>query len=404
MIVFFGISYNFFLSVINANFTEIDPYITYIVEATLIFLSFLNLHTHDLKIIKWILYSLLVVNGIEIIRIFFGITPDLKFFRDQLIEYAYLCLGLSYRKKMTDYLHFLIKISLFIAIISFIELKWTLIYEMFVDPRAYYIAAKKFNENSFWQVGSKLFLSASRPDQRFFFSYSNLIRSSSIFLEPVTMGNFIIFLSSVYLSFFTDLSKKQKIIFVFLIMFLIIAADSRLAFYTLIVLFISIPFSIIIKKDLSVYSALLIILAGSIIQTIWQNTPYQDNLLGRISYSYEVLYHLSLLSWLGLDQKMNDHYWDSGLSYMVVSQSIFFILWNLFMYQFVFKTNDLRIMIFKNTAIIAVVLSLIVSNSFFSIKTASLWWFSVGYFWYLSSDVDLIKNRKLKNNILIHMR
>ena len=390
-IIFFSVSYNFFLSIINAHVTEINPYVTYTIEAILIFLSLIKFYGNDLRLLKWSIYSLIIINGIEIIRILCGIIPDLKFYRDTLIECSYLGLGLCYHEKKTCYLEFLLKFTIFISFISFIELKWTSIYELFVDPRSYYISAKKFSENSFWQVGSKLFLSANRPDQRFFFPHSDLVRSSSVFLEPVTMGNFIIFLSSVCTAFYIDLSKKQKFLFFILVFFLIIAADSRLAFYTLIILCISTPVSKIYKTDLSIYFALLIILSGAMIHGIWHDRSYQDNFIGRINYSYNVIYKLSLPSWLGFDQNMNAGYWDSGISYMIVSQSIFFILWNLFMYKFIIKTQDVKILIFKNNAIIAVVLSLIVSNSFFSIKTAALWWFSLGYFSYLSSNLHLHK-------------
>jgi putative polymerase len=37
--------------------------------------------------------------------------------------------------------------------------------------------------------------------------------------------------------------------------------------------------------------------------------------------------------------------------------------------------------LFKNLFIFAFALSLLVSNSYFSIKTGALWWFACGYLW-----------------------
>ena len=56
-----------------------------------------------------------------------------------------------------------------------------------------------------------------------------LPRASSIFVEPVTMGNFIIFFAAVALTFRRAMGVGGQVLALLAVLFLLVASDGRLA-------------------------------------------------------------------------------------------------------------------------------------------------------------------------------
>ncbi|MCF5965366.1 polysaccharide biosynthesis protein GumE, partial [Xanthomonas perforans] len=93
--------------------------------------------------------------------------------------------------------------------------------------------------------------------------------------------------------------------------------------------------------------------------------------------------NLSFESWMGLDFAQAYRYFDSGISYFIASQSIVGVLAFLLAYSFLLLMPSKEGQLFKNLAIFAFALSLLVSNGYFSIKTSALWWFVCGCMWHM---------------------
>ena len=395
-ILFVSISYNFFLAIINSHFVKINAVTLSVVEVLLIFSSFVIM-TFKIEINKffWIIVGLNLIICIDLLRIILGIQLNLKFFRDVLIQFAFIGLGLSYKGSIKRFQKFIIVVSIIISAISFCEIFYTPFYENLVNPKDYYITTKKFNESDFWNEKSKLFVSATRPNERFISKYSKLPRASAIFLEPVTLGNFIILFVTLLISFQNYISRKTFWLAITNALFLIFASDSRLTIFTVFFLIFFYSITIFLKKDLSVWILLVATIGPILFYQLTKEYHYQDNIVGRVNYSIGVISNLSVGSLLGFDQTMKNSYWDSGIAYMIVANSLFYLFFNLFFYIFILKSNNLEVKIFRNISFVAIILILIVSNSFFSIKTASLWWFSFGICWKLNQKENLEKNNHL---------
>ena len=392
-ILFTSISYNFFLAIINNNFVKINSITLSVLEALLIFFCFVVM-TYSIEKNKflWIIYGLTFILLIDLFRMSFGIQPKLKFLRDVLIQYAFIGLGLSYKKSIKKFLKFIMAIAIIISIISFFEIFFTSSYEDIVNPKGYYINTKNFKENDFWNGKSKLFISATRPNERFLSKSTSLPRASAIFLEPVTLGNFIILFLTLFISFKNYISRHLFLGAIAVAFFLIFASDSRLTFFTTIFMIVIYPIILLIKKDLSVLIVFFALSGSILFYHFTKEYHYQDNFVGRVNYSIDVIQNLSLKSLIGLDQMMKDSYWDSGIAYMIVSHSLFYLLFNLFFYIFVLRSSNSDINIFRNISLTVIIYSLFVSNSFFSIKTASLWWFSFGLCWRMGQKIIIEKN------------
>ena len=122
-------------------------------------------------------------------------------------------------------------------------------------------------------------------------------------------------------------------------------------------------------------------------------TAYQDTTMGRIFFTVNSMNNLSFESWMGLDFAQAYRYFDSGISYFIASQSIVGVLAFLLSYSFLLLMPSKEGQLFKNQAMFAFALSLLVSNGYFSIKTSALWWFVCGCMWHLMPAASAVPVR-----------
>ncbi len=229
----------------------------------------------------------------------------------------------------------------------------------------------------------------------------NLPRASSVFIEPVTMGNYIIFFAAIVLVFWRWMSVSELILSIAMIVFLIVASDGRLATGTCILMVLLAPF---LKRFDQRFAFLLffsVLLGGwFIVQLNGIHTYDKDTILSRTFFSVYSLAHLPLDSWFGLDVQSSYRYFDSGIAYFIASQSVITVLVFLLSYSFLFDMQSHEGRGFKNMAIFAFALSLLVSNSYFSIKTSALWWFTCGCLWNCSPNVLAAKRNLVEARVI----
>src|SRR5690606_30295065 len=99
------------------------------------------------------------------------------------------------------------------------------------NVKAYYINSRGFTESQFWNPESTAFVSGTRPGERYFVAFTNWPRASSIFLEPVSLGNFIIVSLMVLLAGWRGLPLWIRAIWAATLVLLLMLADSRFAFF-----------------------------------------------------------------------------------------------------------------------------------------------------------------------------
>src|SRR4051794_24733102 len=95
----------------------------------------------------------------------------------------------------------------------------------------YYINTRGYVAEDFWNQDSELFVSATRPDERLF-SFLDLHRLSSVFLEPVSLGNYAIIITAFLCARFGGLSVWARGFLVLGNIVIIIGCDGRLAAMT----------------------------------------------------------------------------------------------------------------------------------------------------------------------------
>ena len=384
-VLLFGIGYNFVLAVVNAKVFAVRPAMTYAAEFAVYAACFLiGLWSLDRRRAALVVGGLGFVMALMLMRFLATWQFDPKFLRDALIAFAFLVLGAAYRGSIPK---LCLRMAVVVSLVAAFELAAPAVYGDVVNPKSYFVNARGASASGFWNEDSNLYVSATRPGARNFLPSSNLPRASSVFVEPVTMGNFIIFFAAVVLAFRRRLSLMAQLLSVGLIAFLIIASDGRLAAGTCVLMFLVAPLFRRLDQRLAFAVFAAVLMGGWLLVTAAGIHAYEDTMLGRIFFTVDSIAQLDFKGWMGLDFDAAYRYFDSGIAYFITSQSLLGVLGFLLAYSFLLVLPGKEGRLFKHLAVFAFALSLLVSNGYFSIKTAALWWFVCGCLWQVAPNV-----------------
>ncbi|GHH56199.1 gumE protein [[Pseudomonas] boreopolis] len=383
VLMLLAVGYNIVLAVINAKVFTVRPAMTYAVEFLIYAACFaIGIWSLERRRLALVVSGLGLVVALMLVRFLFSWQVDPKFFRDALIAFAFLVLGASYRGSLPK---LFLRMTVVVALVALFELATPDVYGDVVNPKSYFVNARGASAEGFWNQDSNLYVSATRPGERNFLPGSNLPRASSVFVEPVTMGNYIIFFAAIVLAFARWFKPPALLLSIGLIGFLIVASDGRLAAGTCVLMLLLAPFLLRLDQRLAFLLFFLVLAGGWLLVWVSGITAYEDTTLGRIFFTVDSINHLPFATWMGLDPGAAYRYFDSGISYFIASQSVVGVLAFLLAYSFLLTLPTREGQLFKNLAIFAFALSLLVSNGYFSIKTSALWWFACGCLWQMQA-------------------
>lgn len=374
-----GIGYNFLLAILNAQVAAVGPTMAYLAELLVYAACFgLGIWSLDRQKTAIVLTGIGLIVLASLLRFVVVWQVDPKFVRDAIIPFAFLVLGAAYRGPLPA---LVMRLAIVVAIVAVFEIAAPQSYGDVVNPKSYFVNTRGATEEGFWNEDSNLYISATRPGERNWLPGTDLARASSIFVEPITMGNFIIFFCAAMLAFRHGLSWIRLAFSLVLIVFLLGASDSRLATGTCLMMLLLVPLLRRIDQRLSFVIFFLVLLAGWLLVELARVDHYEDTMIGRIFFTVDSMRHLSPAEWFGLDPASAYRYFDSGIAYFIASQSVVVVLAFLLAYSFLLILRSSDGQAFKNLFMFAFALSLLVSNGYFSVKTAALWWFVCGYLW-----------------------
>ncbi len=388
-----AVGYNFLLALFNASIHPVGPSSAYAVELVVYAGCFLfGLRSLGRDGQSLVLTGLGVVLAFNLLRFLETWSFDLKLARDAIIPFAFLTLGTAYRGRLHKLVLWLAAI---VAVVAIFEMAFPDLYGDLVDPRSYFVNTRGNYEDYFWNEASKLYVSATRPGERNWLGGLELPRVSSIFVEPVTMGNFIIFFCAAAITFWRSLRVAGVAFSLLLVLLLLIASDGRLASATCLLMLLLAPLLRRVDQRLAAFLFVGVLLAGWLAVWALGVNAYDDTLVGRVFVSVDAINGMDAREWFGMDPAAPYRYSDSGIAYFIAGQSILLVLVFLLGYSFLLWMPTSNGQLFKNLFVVAFALSLLVSNAYFSIKTAGLWWFACGYFWRLriARMAPAVKNR-----------
>ncbi len=368
IVVLGGLCFNLFLCFVNTRFMTINESHVMMMEMLIIGMAFLG--AADRRAGLYIFISVFVSYMLFLFALR-GIN-DLKAVRDILIPVVFFALGSRLGDlKLADKLALISAlIALFFALFEYFMLDTYLNYFNIIG---YYLAKGSVTlDETFGQIRG-LFISGIRPEPRTILPFLGQHRVASVLLEPVSMGNFGVILFAWAL-FRREYMGRYVIMPIALL--LVAFADARFGLLTCIIMAVLAPVLKIVPR--TIWLVIPFILLASIaaygLMTSTEGGP--NDILGRIQVTAHILTGLNAGIVFGYEA--TDLFTaDSGLAYTLTKFGIlgFIGVWAVFVFL---PVKSSRAWQFHSMIIIYLLLLMIISNSFYSIKTAALMWFLLG--------------------------
>lgn len=278
-------------------------------------------------------------------------------------------------------------ISLVVLFFACFEFFYTQQYLTWFDILHYYSARGMVTEEQLGYLNTNLFISGMRPGGRTLLPSLGDQRVSSLFLEPVSMGNFATILCMWALSYNFKEWKKSFGIFALGCVF-IIASDSRFA-SLMVFLLMGVRLLPVLQLPFLLYLLPVLCIAGqAYFASLHIADSRMDDLPGRLAKAGEALHEMSIENIFGNGNI--DELYDMGIPYsLVVFGAILCVLLWTRLVTLKFPTTQghrLRAMV----CYYCLGLLMISGASFYSSKTAGLLWVLMG--------VLYVQNEKEKSN------
>lgn len=360
--------FNFFLAYVNTQLFPVTSQMVILGELLFISMAFfvaagrgIGLYIALGVFISYMAF-LLVMQG----------SSDPKPIRDALIPIVFIFAGM--RLADPRFANLLVTVAIIVTIVvGLLEYIDVDRYLNYVNVLGYYLAKGAVKLDEVFGQTRGLFISGMRPEPRTILPFIGQHRVSSIFLEPVSAGNFGAIAYSWAL-----FSKNMRFRYIMMAgaLSVVCFADARFGLLTCILVTVAYPFYHLIPRQIWLVIP-FIILAAFTTYGIATGTDGGDNgVAGRLAVTSSLLVRLPLNVVLGIETT-DQFVADSGFAYTLTQFGIFgFIgLWAAFVF---IPSKSKRGWIYHSMVIIYFLMLLLISNSGYSIKTGALMWFLLG--------------------------
>jgi putative polymerase len=302
---------------------------------------------------------------------------DAKYLRDVLLIPTFIVLGMTFDQR--NLTRVVVAIHAVVMLFLVLEAVNTPAFSELFRIQDYYINTRGYDITNFWNKQSDLYVSATRPDARMF-SFIELHRLSSIFLEPVSLGNYCIIIFAFVCARFSSLSLATRAFLIGGTIIALVGCDGRLAaIASVLIIAASIVAPSLPRYSASLYLPGIVGMAFLLVQLAGFHAG-SDDFPGRIAHTVELLQRFGPAEFLGVsnETELLSQAVDSGIAYMIMTQSIlaFAILWIFIVFGSAERTRDqIR---FTHATGIYLSLTMMVSFAFLTIKTAAILWFIYG--------------------------
>jgi len=271
---------------------------------------------------------------------------------------------------------FAITAGLVLAVLL-LESVWVEGYARFLEPGLYFEQTRGISRFELDEIG--LFANAIGFDDRF--SILNIVghRTSSLFLEQVSLANYATILTIFLVSLWGRLPLFVRITYPLLIVGILVTNNSRTALA--ISLIAPLIYWIAPKLPRLVNLALMpVILFAALIVSLSAPPSRQDDLVGRLSLTIETLRNLNLPALFGARAADANDFLDSGYTFVIYAGSVIGLLVLWLFYSLIAAGTGAALKRANLMTGLYLFLNLTVSGtSVFSIKTAALLWMLVGF-------------------------
>lgn len=367
--------FNAGLALVNANVTAMSGNTVILCEVLIVIASHLYIMRHfQARMVNWYFLALGIAI-LAVLRISVTENVDAKYFRDIFLIVTFILLGMTSNDRRAIQAMAILQVAVIAGILY--EATCVECFGSMFAVKDFYMNTRGIGEEEFTNLSSDLYVSATRPEARFL-PFFDLHRLSSVFLEPVSLGNFMVATLCMTLAYWSRLGIALKALFVSSLVLMLFASDGRLAaLASIAIIIISIGHRLMPR-----HAALLFVLGVTALAITatwafgWQSGV--DDLDGRIAYTAELFSKLTLIDYAGLSDLHLAESVDAGVVYLILTQSLLGLiaLWTAITLSAREERLDQKI--YKNGLLLYLSLTMMVSYSFLSIKTAAPVWFVFG--------------------------
>ncbi len=377
LLVIAAVCFNAVLAVINAHVMPLSS--AQVIACELVLVAAAHVvaiaHYRPAMLPWYVLAGLLVLFACWRAAMLQQVEP--KYLRDVLIIPTFVVLGMTF-----DHRHLVrVVVAIHLVVVA------GLVFEAVDTPgfvalfrvEDYYIQTRGYDFRSFWNTSSDLFVSATRPDSRLF-SFLDMHRLSSVFLEPVSLGNYCVVIVAFLCAWFDRLSWPVRIFLAAGTIVAVIGCDGRLAAAASVLIIAAALVACRLPRASAVLYLPAVTLVAILLVTLAGLRAGPDDFPGRIAHMVELAGRFGPAEFAGIsgNQMLLSESVDSGLDYLVLTQSVLgvTVLWLFLAFGAPERRADqIR---FKHASLIYLALTMVVSFAFLSIKTAALLWFVQG--------------------------
>lgn len=301
---------------------------------------------------------------------------DPKLIRDVLLIPVFAMLGMVFAGASLVRLFAVMQVTV-LAVMIFEALAPTAFGDM-LDIAQYYIDTRGFEAEDFWNEESKLFASATRPGERFLPIGFELHRLSSLFLEPVSLGNWAVVMTIATVTLWRRMGASARAFFLISIALILVGCDGRLATVTCAVILAGAWLFERTPARIALLYLPAAVLCAMGLAYLLGLQPGPDDFGGRLAHTVDLLKQFTVGALFGIDHDLLDGAAaDSGLAYFLLTQSLVGVV-AIWLAICLLMPDRPQGRILTHGTALYVAMVLLVSYSLFSIKTAAALWFLFG--------------------------
>ncbi len=301
--------------------------------------------------------------------------PDPKLLSDVAIIPIFMMLGMAFDDRNLG--RAVLVLHTIVFAVFLLEVLAPHAYSELLHIQEYYIKTRGNKIDQFYNTNSELFISATRPDSRLF-SFVDWPRSSSIFLEPVSLGNYCSIIVAFACSCIRRLGWASVAYLMITTAAMLVGCDGRLGTATCVLIIVVCaigpllpPRSAVLYLPVTIVFVFALVIGAGL-------EPGSDDFPGRLAYTVDLLHSYGVAEYLGFSNEFLGKAMDAGVAYLITTQSLpgLLLLWTYIGWGT--REDTPEQVRFTHALSLYLALSMMVSYSFLSIKTAALLWFIQG--------------------------
>lgn len=375
LVLIASVSFNAGLAFVNGHIMPVPTALVIVTEAGLVSAAM------GLALLAWrpqMAPSVALIAALGLFAVFRGLLmaqPDPKLLRDVILIPVFLMLGMSFDIRGLG--RAVLALHTIVFAVFLLEALAPQAYSDLLHIQDYYIKTRGNKLDEFYNTNSELFISATRPNERFF-SFVDAPRMSSLFLEPVSLGNYCSIVTVFLCACMRRLGLAASGYLALTTAAMLVGCDGRLATATCVLIVIACamapwlpPRSAVLYLPAAVLLVFALVIGADL-------QPGTDDFPGRLAYTVQLLSSYDVPEILGLSNELVSKAMDSGVAYLITTQSLpcLLLLWA---YISLIPREDTKEQVrFTHGLSLYLALSMMVSYSFLTIKTGALLWFIQG--------------------------